>query len=351
MKFDFVIGNPPYQEEQESTDIDSSSKNYAPPVYNLFMDMANQIAEKVELIHPARFLFNAGSTPKAWNEKMLQDEHFKVLEYEPNSDKVFPGLSVPIKGGIAITYRDSSKKFGAIEAFAPFPEVNNVVRKVMSFGNFVSLMNIIYSRTSYRLTDFMHHDFPDAITKLSKGHAYDMSSNIFDRLPDVFCDVIPRDGNKYIKILGRCNNQRVYKYIKRKYVNDVENLDYYKVLVPQANGNGTFGEVINGMVIEEPSVGSTETFISIGKFSTYREAEAVKKYISTKFSRTLLGVLKVTQNGNKPVWKFVPFQDFTPSSDIDWSQSIANIDRQLYKKYDLSEEEINFIEANVKEME
>lgn len=105
------------------------------------------------------------------------------------------------------------------------------------------------------------------------------------------------------------------------------------------------------MVIEEPSVGSTETFISIGKFSTYREAEAVKKYISTKFSRTLLGVLKVTQNGNKPVWKFVPFQDFTPSSDIDWSQSIANIDRQLYKKYDLSEEEINFIEANVKEME
>ena len=110
-------------------------------------------------------------------------------------------------------------------------------------------------------------------------------------------------------------------------------------------------QVINGMVIEEPSVGSTETFISIGKFSTYREAEAVKKYISTKFSRTLLGVLKVTQNGNKPVWKFVPFQDFTPSSDIDWSQSIANIDRQLYKKYDLSEEEINFIEANVKEME
>lgn len=351
MKFDFVIGNPPYQQEQESTDIDSSSKNYAPPVYNLFMDAANEIADKVELIHPARFLFNAGSTPKAWNTKMLNDEHFKVLEYEPNSDKVFPGLSVPIKGGIAITYHDNGKRFGAIEAFAQFPEVNSVAQKVSSSKNFVSLMNIVFSRTAYRLTDNMHLDFPEAITKLSKGHAYDMASNIFDRLPEIFYDEMPNDGEKYIKILGRYNNQRTYKYIKRKYVNNVENLEYYKLLVPQANGNGTFGEIIGGAVIEEPNVGNTETFISIGKFSTYDEANALKKYISTKFARTLLGILKVTQNGNKPVWKMIPLQDFTSSSDIDWSQSIANIDKQLYKKYNLSDEEINFIETNVKEME
>lgn len=351
MKFDFVIGNPPYQQEQESTDIDSSSKNYAPPVYNLFMDAANDIADKVELIHPARFLFNAGSTPKAWNAKMLNDEHFKVLEYEPNSDKVFPGLSVPIKGGIAITYHDNEKNFGAIEAFAQFPEVNTVSQKVSSSKNFESLMNIVFSRTAYRLTDAMHHEFPEAITKLSKGHAYDMASNIFDRLPEIFYDEIPNDGERYIKVLGRYNNQRTYKYIKRRYVNDVENLEFYKVLVPQANGNGTFGEVIGGAVIEEPNVGNTETFISIGKFHTYAEADAVKKYISTKFARTLLGILKVTQNGNKPVWKMIPLQDFTSSSDIDWSQPIANIDKQLYKKYNLSGEEIAFIETNVKEME
>lgn len=351
MKFDFVIGNPPYQVEQESTDIDSSSKNFAPPVYNLFMDAANEIADKVELIHPARFLFNAGSTPKAWNRKMLQDEHFKVLEYEPNSDKIFPGLSVPIKGGIAITYRDSSKKFGAIEAFAPFPEINDVVHKVTSSDNFVSMMDIVYSRTSYRLTDCMHKDFPDAIAKLSKGHAYDMASNIFDRLPDIFHDKMPDDGKDYIKILGRCNNQRVYKYIRRDYVNDVDNLDYYKILVPQANGNGTFGEIISGIVIEKPGAGNTETFISIGKLCTSEEAEAVKKYISTKFARTLLSVLKVTQNGNKPVWKFIPLQNFTSSSDIDWSQPITNIDKQLYRKYNLSDDEINFIETHVKEME
>ena len=72
MKFDYVIGNPPYQEE---TDSDSTRM---PPVYNLFMDESYKVAHKVELITPARFLFNAGYTPKSWNEKILNDEHFKV---------------------------------------------------------------------------------------------------------------------------------------------------------------------------------------------------------------------------------------------------------------------------------
>ena len=109
MKFDFVIGNPPYQDESNG-----DLRNYAPPIYHLFLDEAYKVADKVELTHPARFLFNTGSTPKAWNEKMLQDPHFKVLEYEEDSDKVFPNLSTPIKGGIVITYRDEKKKYGFI---------------------------------------------------------------------------------------------------------------------------------------------------------------------------------------------------------------------------------------------
>lgn len=87
--FDYVIGNPPYQEEQISDDVLGSKKNYAPPVYNIFMDEANKISNKTELVHPARFLFNAGSTPKKWNEKMLEDEHFKVLMYEPQQFTTF----------------------------------------------------------------------------------------------------------------------------------------------------------------------------------------------------------------------------------------------------------------------
>lgn len=85
-KFDFVIGNPPYNEDFENS---GDNGNYAKPVYNQFMDAAYEIAKKVELIHPARFLFNAGSTPKDWNKKMLNDKHFKVLKYEANSKNVF----------------------------------------------------------------------------------------------------------------------------------------------------------------------------------------------------------------------------------------------------------------------
>ena len=145
-------------------------------------------------------------------------------------------------------------------------------------------------------------------------------------------------------------NKRIYKYIKREYLNDVENLESYKILISQANGDGSFGETLSKPLVEGPYCGSTETFISIGNFKTQKEAENLSKYISTKFLRTLLGILKVTQNGNKPVWKYVPMQDFTPSSDIDWSQSIHDIDLQLYQKYGLDETEIEFIESHVKEM-
>lgn len=348
--FDYVIGNPPYQAEQISDDVVGSKKNYAPPVYNIFMDAANEVAERTELVHPARFLFNAGSTPKKWNEKMLKDEHFKVLKYEPDSNKFFSSLTTPIKGGIAITYRDENKKFGAIGAFTQYEEVNAITHKVIHRKDFQSLMNIVYSRTAYRLTEKMHKEHPDAINKLSKGHAYDMSSNIFERLPDIFFMQMPKDGNSYIKVLGRSENKRIYKYIKKDYVNSVDNLEYYKVLVPQANGNGTFGETISQPVVEGPGIGNTETFISIGKFKTKQDAINTSKYISTKFARTLLSVLKVTQNGNKPVWKMIPLQDFTNHSDIDWSKSIHEIDQQLYRKYGLNEKEIDFIETHVKEM-
>ena len=144
------------------------------------------MADSVEMIHPARFLFNAGSTPKNWNEIMLNDPHLKVPYYEPDSNKVFPALSTPIKGGIAITYRDKKKDFGAIIAFTQSESLNSILHKVTKRADFKSLSDIIYSRTSYRLTDEMHRDFPDAITRQSKGHAYDMSSNICKILPEIF---------------------------------------------------------------------------------------------------------------------------------------------------------------------
>ncbi len=100
----------------------------------------------------------------------------------------------------------------------------------------------------------------------------------------------------------------------------------------------------------EPFVGYTQTFIGIGSFDTLGTAEAAFKYIKSKFARALLGVLKITQDNSRSVWQYVPLQDFTPASDIDWSKSIPEIDRQLYAKYGLDEKEIAFIESHVKEM-
>ena len=280
---------------------------------------------------------------------MLQDPHLKVLYFEQDSSKVFSNTD--IKGGVAITYHDKSENIGAIGIFTAYKELNDILKKVNGQDTFLSFSRIVITRTAYRLTNKMHEDYPDAIKQLSNGHAYDMSTNIFERLPQIFFDKKPNDGEEYIQILGRANNERVYKYVRKDYINTVSNLDKYKIFLPKANGIGVLGEVLSAPILCGPGVGSTETFLSIGAFGEIGEAEAALKYVKTKFARALLGVLKTTQDITPEKWKCVPLQDFSESSDIDWNTSIANIDRQLYSKYRLSEEEINFIESKVKEME
>ncbi len=348
MKFDFIIGNPPYQEETNG-----EGRNFAPPIYHHFLEGAYSLSDRVEMIHPARFLFNAGSTPKAWNQKMLEDTHLRVVAYEADGSRFFPGTD--IKGGVAITYRDARRSFGAIGVFTPFAELNATKAKVCGRKEFKSLKEIVCSRTLYRLTDTMHREHPEALELQSKGHPYDMSSNIFDVLPHIFFESRPSDGKEYIRIYGRMGAERVFRWVRRDYVNEPANLHRWKVFVPSANGSGALGEVlttpiIGEPIIGEPIIGSTETFISIGCFETQAEAEACLKYVKTKFARAMLGILKITQNGAPETWRMVPLQDFTCGSDIDWGVSVAEVDRQLYKKYGLSGDEVAFIESKVKEM-
>ncbi len=343
MKFDYIVGNPPFQDESKG-----DNETYKPPIYHQFLEGAYAIGDVVAMIHPARFLFNAGKTPKAWNEAMLQDPHLKVLFYEPNSSAVFPNTE--IKGGVAITYRDKRVDFGPIGVFTPYDALNTILKKVTTAPDFTALSSVVITRTAYRLTDKMHAAHPEAIHQLSKGHAYDMSTNIFERLPQIFKATKPEDGGAYIRILGREENTRCYKYIRRDYVKPVVNLDKYKVFLPKANGNGRLGEVLSSPILSEPGVGATETFLSVGVFETQDEGMAGLKYIKTKLVRALLGALKVTQDLTPGKWAYVPLQDFTPQSDIDWSANVADIDRQLYCKYGLSASEVDFIESHVKEM-
>ncbi|WP_298606391.1 Eco57I restriction-modification methylase domain-containing protein [uncultured Veillonella sp.] len=349
MKFDVVIGNPPYQEETKG---DSSSSN---PIYNYFMDEAFKLADKVCLITPARFLFNAGQTSKAWNKERLNDPHFKVNYYEQISYRVFPNTD--IKGGVAITYRDCEKILGPIDIFISIPELGSIYKSVVKGDRFSeSIISIIYPRTSYKLTEKLHRDFPDAHKYLSKGHEFDLSSNIFERLSFIFFDKKPRDEFSYIQILGRLKNERILKWVRSDYIINHPNLNKYKVFLPKSNGSGAIGEVLSTPLVGEPLVGEplvggTETFMSFGAFNCKYDAESCLKYIKCKFTRAMLGILKITQDNPVSVWRFVPLQDFSTNSDIDWSQSIENIDQQLYKKYNLSQDEIDFIESKVRAMD
>ena len=161
---------------------------------------------------------------------------------------------------------------------------------------------------------------------------------------------LPEKFSDSIQIIAKGKTERIIRFIHKKYIQENAFIDSYKVLVPESNGNGAF-EVFSSPEISKPQEAFSDTFLAIGAFSTQEEAEACLKYIKTKFARIMLGVLKVTQHNPKSTWKYVPLQDFTPNSDINWNKPIADIDRQLYKKYNLSEEEIAFIESKVKAME
>lgn len=339
MKFDFVIGNPPYQEETVGTS--------DTPVYDRFMDASFVVSKKALLITPARFLFNAGKTPSAWNKKMLNDEHFKVLDYYPVSDKVFSNTD--IKGGVAVTYRDETQKLGPIGVFTTYPELNSIYKKVTSNMEQGGLTDLFYMQNKFKLNT-LYADYPQYKNIIgSEGKERRLTAAILYQL-DVFTEAQEKDED--VAIIGVINNKRVKRYIDRKYL-DLEktNLNKWKVLVPKSNGSGVLGEVLSTPLIAEPTMGYTQTFLGIGAFDNESEAQAAYKYIISKFARTMLGVLKITQDNPPEKWKNVPLQDFTNHSDIDWTKSVHKIDLQLYDKYGLSADERNFIETHVKAMD
>lgn len=335
MKFDVVVGNPPYDKDTDN--------NRDSPVYHFFYDLAFEVSDKSILISPARFLFNAGHTPKEWNAKMLNDPKLKVVFYTQKGNTIFKNTD--IKGGITIIYRDKKQNFGSIESFTTHEELNSILKKVNLDKSIVSLNTILYGNSSYKFTDSVYEDFPDLKEVIKKSERYSIGSNVFKTHSVLFKD--EQDENNTIGFWGLKNKRRVLKWTNKNYIREHPNLYNFKILVPGANGTGAIGEILS-----TPLIGHTQTFISFGAFETENEAKNALKYIKTKFSRTMLGILKITQNNKtKYVWKYVPLQDFTDNSDIDWSKSIPEIDQQLYKKYKLSEDEINFIEEKVKAME
>ena len=325
MKFDVVVGNPPYQVATDT--------NFAKPVYHLFIDSAiNLEPNYVCMVHPARFLFNAGATPKDWNEKMLNDPHLSLPLYEPDSQKIFSG--VDIKGGICFTLWNKNKSGGGLGgSFVAYEEFRSILVKIKVGG----FDNIIFPQT--KTTRPIDKLFPTEVR---------IRPNYFEKFPEIF--MVKRNDNYDIKIFGlQKGNKRTERYVNKELIND-PNLNNWKVFIPKSNGSGAIGAWVGKPVIGEPLTGCTGSFIQIGSFDNVLEAKNCINYIKSKFCRAMLGTLKVTQDNPKSVWKNIPLQDFTQNSDIDWSKSIPEIDQQLYQKYELNEDEIIFIEEKVKPM-
>lgn len=364
MKFKAIVGNPPYQEV-------GLNNNKAEAIYPYFYDIAERISGINALISPARFLFNAGLTPKVWNQKMLSDEHISVVRYFHDSSDVFPNTN--INGGVAIILRNNFIKYPPIGMFIP----NTILREIANkfLGSSFNLDSIGYGgRSDLKFNEVFLSTFPNTrehilahlraehpeITELAPNEEYELKSSSFARTPFAFISEEPDNKSDYYKILGIENGQRTWKWVLKKYLSprypDNNNIDKYKIFISKADGAaGQIGKPIPARIVGKPVLGepytsSTASFISLGNFDSKEEAENLMKYAQTKFVRVLLGVLKVTQDITPAKWSYVPMQDFTASSNINWSKSIEEIDAQLYAKYNLSDEEIAFIESMIKPM-
>ena len=337
MKFNAVVGNPPYQVMDGG-----GTGSSAQAIYNKFVDIARSIhPQYISMIMPSRWM-TGGKGLSKFRETMLNDKHIRILHDYMDAHECFP--TVAIEGGICYFMWDRD-----CQGICKFITHKN--GSVYSTERFLSEQN----------TDVVIRD-AGALSILSKVKS---SSGSFSAL------VYPRNLFKIdenflnmdytplcLKVFGRFNGVRGIKYLKSYETKDVRAQKFignWKVFVSKADGaagqlgNPIPARIIGKTILGDPMTICTETFLAIGPFSHEKEANNVSKYAETKFFRFLVGIRKL-KNMTQDTYSFVPLQDFTEGSDIDWSKSIEDIDKQLYAKYKFCEEEISFIESMIKPM-
>lgn len=344
MKFDFVIGNPPYQEMSKNNKMTRS-------IYPDFVRSSQAIGQIVSLVMPARWMSGENGPYRETQhfiDEMLKGDHLQSFHLYPNSSDLFP--NVDIKGGVCFfvwnrAYSCDRVNYAITE--------NGAYKKVL---------------TSFRIAENVIIRFPELISILEKTKAISTiylntwvsSRNPFGFISDLFTK--NKEGVSRISeekqqdddylVHGLLKNKRVIRYIPNSALKkNIHIAHSYKVFLPRANGSGVFGEVFSTPMIGTPMMICTDTFLQIGVFDNCTEAENLLKYVKTKYFRTMVGIKKTAVFNYKECFTFVPLQDFTAASDIDWSRSVAEIDRQLYAKYGLSAEEVAFIEEKIKPME
>lgn len=358
MRFDFCVGNPPYQGDNHMQ------------LYPDFYLSGQQIADCVEMIFPTGWQEpkKANNLAKMNREAVKEDEQIVLIDNRHNAFPSVPGAEWTnivlwkkgydngLNGNQRILTDGDNERIEHLSVrndgeHIP-EEMKGVVSKVLSADNFMALSSVILRSESYRFSDKMHEDNPSVESLLSRGHKYDLKSSVLSKLDGiVFFDEPQDDGYEYVEVLGLSRSQRVSKWIRIDYIIGSDDFYKHKLFVAEAAASGKFGEKLSDFIFAGPKVAHTQTFISIGCYDTEIEVRNVAKYLKGKFARALLFTLKNTQHNGVNTWANIPIQDFSLNSDIDWNKKISEIDQQLYHKYGLSQEEIDFIEAKVKEMD
>lgn len=334
MEFTVVCGNPPYQLS------DGGAQASATPIYNKFIEQAKRLNPKyLTMIVPSRWMTGGKGLDK-FRDIMIHDDSICELHDFADSKMCFQG--VDIKGGVCYFLRDRDyhgdckcvrcDTNGESESIRPLCEDGNdiFIREPM----LVSILSKVKSHNESSVSTIVSARKPYALAAETMRNAAKFG------LPE-FSDTEIKGG---YKILGLGDNQRrTWKYLPKNYpiprVDD--GLMKYKVFIAEAYGCGEIGEVPSTPVLSTPGELCTETFLQIGPFDTEDEASNMLSYIKTKFFRALVGIKKQTQHTTQKVYQFVPMQDFSKS----WT------DAELYAKYNLTQDEINFIESMIKPME
>lgn len=357
-KFTAIVGNPPYQ---TTTDGETTATK---SIYPSFVDNAVKLSDIVSMITPARWMSGSdGSfgTTRGFARR-FKSYGIKSFNLFPNSADVFNG--VDIKGGVCYfvlsrgyngdvdyTVVDNGTHKNSMislsngiddDMIVAFPELTIIARKIRR----------VHEKDG---ENFSMHSIKQIVSPV---HPFKFATNFFTSNKEGVSRISmqPEADDDY-RMIGLVNNKRTFRYIPNNAITrNIAGAKAYKVFVPEANGSGTFGEVYSSPMLGEPMLGEpmlvcTDSFLQIGQFDSEDEAKNLLKYIKTKFFRALVGIKKNTQHNTQDVFTFVPLQDFTANSDIDWSKPVADVDQQLYKKYGLSAEEIAFIEEKVKPME
>ena len=330
MKFDAIVGNPPYQI------MDGGAQASAKPVYNSFVDVTRKIKPNyVSMIMPARW-YAGGKGLDAFRNSMLTDNHLSEIVDFPVSADCFP--SVEIKGGVCYFLWDKKHTGDCLiktingghisEMQRPLQEKN--LDFFIRYNYAVTIYRKVAEKTEESFEKHVSSRKPFGISTSVLGHGIREANDI------VFY------GNKNKSFIDRNKVKTNQSWISKE-----------KIFISYAYGAGEEfpHQIINMPILAEMNSACSETYIVIGPFGNKDICRSVIAYIKSKFFRFMVLLKKNTQHATKTVYQLVPTQDFTENSDIDWSKSVAEIDQQLYKKYNLSDEEIAFIDSMIKPME